>query len=224
MSRSPFDPPFEDLPRVLPIFPLSGALLLPGGRLPLNVFEPRYLNMIGDALAGDRMIGMVQPYHDDGTEGGDSDSETPEVYRTGCAGRLISFAETDDGRYLITLQGLIRFAVGEELPLLNGYRRVVPDYGRFRDDLQEQEAEIDRDGLMSALRHYFEATGVSGDWEAIEKAPNERLVTTLAMGCPFEPPEKQALLEAGTLSERSRIIIAMLEMAAHGAAPPGTTN
>ena len=215
MSRSPFDPPFEALPPSIPIFPLSGALLLPGGQLPLNIFEPRYLNMVADALASDRTIGMVQP---------SSEEEAPEVYRTGCAGRIVSFAETDDNRYLITLQGLIRFDLGDELPLMNGYRRVVPDYARFRADLTEEEAEIDRDDLMQALRRYFDATGVSGDWEAIEKAPNERLVTILAMGCPFDPPEKQALLEAADLAERSRIITAMLEMAAHAGAAPGASN
>ena len=216
MSRSPFDPPFERLPGSVPIFPLSGALLLPGGRLPLNIFEPRYLNMVGDALAGDRMIAMVQPC----AEG----EEAPEVYRTGCVGRLISFSETDDGRYLITLQGLIRFEVAEELALRNGYRRVRPDYARYRADLDEEEAEIERSELMSALRDYFDATGVSGDWDAIEQAPNERLVTSLAMGCPFEPPEKQALLEAMTLAERSQIMTAMLQMATHAAPEPGASN
>ena len=213
MTRSPFDPTFEQLPEVVPIFPLTGALLLPGGRLPLNIFEPRYLNMVSDSLGRERMIAMVQPCAEVG--------EQPEVYRTGCVGRLISFAETEDGRYLITLQGLIRFDVAEELPLERGYRRVVADYGRYRDDLDEAESEIDRSGLMAALRHYFDATGLSGDWDAIEQAPNERLVTTLAMSCPFEPPEKQALLEAMTLTERSRIITAMLEMAAHAAPEPG---
>ena len=159
---------------------------------------------------------MVQPC----AEGG----EAPEVYRTGCAGRLISFSETEDGRYLITLQGLIRFEAAEELAPEHGYRRVVPDYGRYAGDLDEEEAEIDRGGLMAALRNYFEATGLSGDWDAIEQAPNERLVTTLAMSCPFEPPEKQALLEAMTLAERSRIITTMLEMAAHAAPDSGASN
>jgi hypothetical protein len=224
MSRSPFDPTYEKLPKVVPIFPLSGALLLPGGRLPLNVFEPRYLNMVNDALAGDRIIAMVQPSIETASQFQQGDAP---VYRTGCVGRLISFAEAEDGRYLISLQGLIRFELGEELPLLNGYRRVEARYARYRDDLQdleEDEIEIDRDGLLTALRHYFKATGVSGDWDAIKKAPNERLVTTLAMGCPFEPPEKQALLEAATLAERSRIMIAMLEMAAHGESPQGSAN
>ncbi len=216
MSRSVFDPPFDALPKTLPVFPLTGALLLPGGRLPLNIFEPRYLAMVRDALAGDRLIGMIQPRD----EGG----EQPEIYRIGCVGRLVAFSETDDGRYLITLQGLIRFDWEQELALEKGYRRVVPRYDRFAADLDEAEDEIDRDDLMTALRGYFEATGIDGDWDAIEKAPDEHLITTLSMGCPFAPPEKQALLEAVTLGERSEVITAILKMSAHAARGPVIGN
>ena len=216
MSRSVFDPPFDSLPATLPIFPLTGALLLPGGRLPLNIFEPRYLAMVRDALAADRLIGMVQPREES--------SESPEIYGIGCVGRLVAFSETDDGRYLITLQGLIRFAWQEELALEKGYRRVVPLYDRFVADLQEDEAEIDRPELLSALRSYFEATGIDGDWDAIEQAPNEHLVTSLSMGCPFAPPEKQALLEAVTLGERSEVITTILKMSAHAARGPVIGN
>ena len=216
MSRSVFDPPLEALPAALPVFPLSGALLLPGGRLPLNIFEPRYLNMINDALAGDRVIGMVQPIEQEGSN--------RKLYGTGCAGRIIAFSETDDGRYLITLQGLIRFGILRELTGRNGYRRVKPDYQAFRDDLEEDDSSIDRDGLLSVLKGYFDATGIEGDWEAIERAPNERLITTLAMGCPFDPPEKQALLEAVTLDERSSVITAILSMATHVARGTGISD
>ena len=216
MSRSVFDPTYDALPETLPIFPLTGALLLPGGRLPLNIFEPRYLAMISDALASDRLIGMVQPR--------DEGAEAPEIYDIGCAGRLISFAETDDGRYLITLQGLIRFGWEQELPLYQGYRRVMPLYDRFVADLEEDEEEIDRSSLLDALRGYFDATGLDGDWDTIEKAPNEHLVTSLSMGCPFAPPEKQALLEALTLGERSEVMTAILKMSTHAARGPVIGN
>lgn len=207
MSRSPFDPRYEALPASLPIFPLPGALLLPGGRLPLNIFEPRYLNMVRDAIAGPRLIGMIQP----STQSDDPGSA--ETYKTGCAGRIVAFQETEDGRYLITLAGLIRFDVAQELPLEEGYRQVVPEFGRFRDDLAEDTDDIDRDGLLEALRAYFEVTGLDGDWAAVEKAGAETLVTSLAMACPFDPPEKQALLEAMTLSERAETLITLLRMA-----------
>jgi Lon protease-like protein len=207
MSRSPFDPRFEALPASLPIFPLPGALLLPGGRLPLNIFEPRYLNMVRDAIAGPRLIGMIQP---------STDSEDPgsaETYKTGCAGRIVAFQETEDGRFLITLAGLIRFDVARELPLEEGYRRVEPEFDRFRDDLAEDTDEIDREGLLEALRGYFDVSGLDGDWAAVEKAADEALVTSLAMACPFDPPEKQALLEAMTLGERAETLITLLRMA-----------
>ena len=206
MSRSPFDPRYEALPTTLPIFPLPGALLLPGGRLPLNIFEPRYLNMVRDAIAGERLIGMVQPNRES------DDPGSAETYRTGCAGRIVAFSETEDGRYLITLAGLIRFDAASELPLEQGYRRVVPDYERFRDDLSEDSDDIDRESLLEALRAYFEVSGLDSDWSAVEKAPDESLVTSLAMACPFDPPEKQALLEAMTLSERAETLITILRM------------
>jgi Lon protease-like protein len=207
MGEASFDPHFEALPKTLPIFPLSGVLLLPRGRLPLNIFEPRYLAMTRDALAGERMIGMIQPLAEDG------DGAAPPVYGTGCAGRIISFAETDDGRYLITLKGLIRFAIASELPLHSGYRRVVPDYALYRTDLHPDEADIDRTRLLTALKAYFTVQGFSVDWQAVEGTENERLVTSLAMICPFEASEKQALLEAPDLSERCRTMTALLEMA-----------
>jgi len=207
MSRTAFDPAFEDLPQVLPIFPLEGVLLLPGGRLPLNIFEPRYLAMFDDALASHRLIGMIQPC--DGYRG-----EAPKVYETGCVGRITSFTETDDGRYLVTLSGLIRFDVARELPS-GSYRQVEPDYARFEKDLEEDCSTIDRDHLMKVLGAYFEANSIEGDWEAIEQTGDERLVTSLAMICPLGAPEKQALLESMTLTERAEALTAIMEMATH---------
>jgi Lon protease-like protein len=235
-SSHPFDPDYDALPGELPIFPLSGVLLLPGGRLPLNIFEPRYLNMIDDALRQQRLIGMVQPAVDDADQTarfGSFEVEDDEdagyaaepqatrfdagaapVYRTGCAGRIVSFSETDDGRYLVTLKGLLRFRVQEELPLRDGYRRVAADYGPFAGDLTaEQAASFDRDRLLEALTYYFTQQGIEADWDAIREASNERLVTSLAMVCPFSSAEKQALLEAHDASQRAQTMTTILEMA-----------
>lgn len=211
MSRSLFDPPVEEFPKALPIFPLRSVLLLPGGQLPLNVFEPRYLAMTADALKSDRMIGMVQPLETA------ERPDRPEIYRMGCAGRITSFAETDDGRYLITLTGLCRFEIVEELAELRGYRRVAPDFAPYLTDLDEEgDGRIDRARLLDSLRLYFKVQGIKADWKAIESSADERLVTTLAMACPFQSSEKQALLESPNLTERSRVMIALLEMAALG--------
>src|SRR5215471_4234948 len=196
------------LPAILPIFPLTGVLLLPRGRLPLNIFEPRYLAMTRDALAGERLIGMVQPSEPADMRG------NPPVYPTGCAGRITSFSETDDGRFLITLTGICRFRIGEELPLLEGYRRVVPEWGPFARDLDgEDETGFDRDRLLRGLRAYFQQHQISADWDAVTAVPGERLVTSVAMICPFDPSEKQALLEAPDLEERARLLTAIVEMA-----------
>ena len=196
------------LPAILPIFPLTGVLLLPRGRLPLNIFEPRYLAMTSDALAGDRVIGMVQP--SDPRASGDN----PPVYPTGCAGRITSFAETEDERFLITLTGTCRFRIRDELPLLEGYRRIVPEWSGFARDLDsEGEPAFDRERLMRGLKGYFQQHQISADWDAINSVPGERLVTSVAMVCPFEPSEKQALLEASDLNERARLLTAMVEMA-----------
>lgn len=202
-----FDPVFEELPRELPIFPLTGVLLLPRGKLPLNIFEPRYLNMVNASLGGARMIGMIQPT-------GANEGDQPEVYRTGCAGRLTSFSESEDGRYLITLSGVIRFDFEQELALCDGYRTVVPDWALYRDDLAEDsDAGIDRDRMLRALKGYFAANNVDANWDAITDTPTDRLVNALAMMCPFQPSEKQALLEARTLSDRANVMVALLEMA-----------
>ncbi|MEQ8357518.1 MAG: LON peptidase substrate-binding domain-containing protein [Kiloniellaceae bacterium] len=209
MSRTAFDPAFEDLPRALPIFPLEGVLLLPGGRLPLNVFEPRYLAMFDDAMASNRLVGMIQPCE------GQRKEDTPKVYETGCVGRITSFNETDDGRYLVTLSGLLRFDVTRELPP-GSYRLVEPDYTRFKNDVDEDKGAIDRERLIEVLNSYFEANSIEGDWEAIEQTSDERLVTSLAMICPLGAPEKQALLESMSLTERAEALTAIMEMATHG--------
>ena len=202
------------LPDILPIFPLTGVLLLPRGRLPLNIFEPRYLAMTRDALGGERLIGMVQPNEpqDDNRGGG---GMNPPIYPIGCAGRISAFAENDDGRYMITLTGVSRFRIVEELPLLDGYRRVRPDWQPFGRDLDPEEAgDFDRKRLVRGLRSFFVQQGIKADFEAIDKAPVEHLVTSLAMMCPFSPSEKQALLEATDLGERARLLAALVEMAA----------
>jgi len=215
-----------DLPQTLPVFPLTGVLLLPRGKLPLNIFEPRYLAMIEDTLASrDRLIGMVQP-REPGSEGmtrGGVVPPAPALYQTGCAGRITSFSETEDGRYLITLSGICRFDLGEELATPRGYRRIVPSFARWQDDLAAETAgatvgAFDRDRLVRSLRAYFTARSITVDWNAITETPDERLVTTLAMLCPFAPQEKQALLEYPTTAERGRAMIAIIEM---GMAGPG---
>ena len=204
----PFEPSFTELPRVIPIFPLRGALLLPGGMLPLNVFEPRYLNMTQAALgSGNRTIGMIQP-------DGDDMGESPSVYNTGCAGRIVSFAETADGRILITLTGMCRFFLVEELPLKDGYRRAVAEYGQFRDDMNPSaHTDIDRSRLLEVLKAYLKHEQIEANWKAIEASDDARLVASLAMMCPFQASEKQALLEAPDLTERARVVMALLEMA-----------
>lgn len=212
------------LPGAIPIFPLTGALLLPGTRLPLNIFEQRYLNMTRDALAGDRIIGMIQPQQRERI----APEDRPELYDTGCAGRITIFEETEDGRYLITLSGFCRFEVEEELPLRNGYRRVSARYERYRHDLEldetaEEDVLIDRDRLLSVVSRYFKARGIAADWASINDTGSARLVDALAMVCPFHASEKQALLEARGRAERARILVALMEMTATGDEDGGAT-
>ena len=199
----------EDYPEHLAIFPLNGALLLPGGRLPLHIFEPRYVAMVEDALASGRAFGMIQ----EDRAGADEDWA---LYRVGCLGRISSFSETEDGRYLVTLTGVIRFDVVSELLSHRGYRRVRADLSRYAADLQEAESsEIDRERLLAALRGYFQARGFDANWEAIDAMPDGDLVRTLSMICPFEPPEKQALLEAAAQPDQADTLITLLEMGMH---------
>jgi uncharacterized protein len=214
MSDRPNPPGGITLPEILSIFPLTGVLLLPRGRLPLNIFEPRYLAMIRDALGGERLLGMVQP-NDPQRDNVGQGALNPPVYAIGCAGRITQFAETDDNRFLVTLTGISRFRIVDELPILSGYRRVVPDWQPFtRDRETAVDLRFDRARLIRGLKDFFEQRKLSVDWSAIEKAPGEYLVTSLAMACPFAPSEKQALLEAVDLDERARLLTALVEMAA----------
>jgi uncharacterized protein len=213
MSRSAFDPKLSDLPGRLPVFPLTGVLLLPRGRLPLNVFEPRYLQMTRHALGHGQMIGMIQPQE------GLGDAGDPPLYRTGCMGRIVEFRETDDGRYLIVLKGCARFDVASEPPRENLFRTVVADWHRYEADLEPSEPELARDRLVEALKPYFRRRGIEADFNAIAGAPAEQLITSLAMLCPFVPREKQALLECPDWTERGKLLVALIEMAA--AAPGG---
>lgn len=200
-----------DLPATIPVFPLTGALLLPHGKLPLNIFEPRYKAMVEDALADQRMIGMIQP----GSSLGGDDG-VPALFHVGCLGRLSSFSETDDGRYLIALNGIIRFRVRTEVEMRRGYRRVTADFSRFMDDLDPPQAVPGRDVLLTSLRSYFTANGFDANWDAIEGMDDDALVVTLCMVCPFDPLEKQALLEAADPAVRADTLVTLLRMGAHG--------
>jgi len=198
-----------DLPQVIPVFPLDGALLLPGGELPLQIFEPRYLNMVDDVMGGDRIIGMIQT-----RPGGDR--ARPRLAAVGCAGRITSFAETSDGRYLITLTGLCRFEPGEELALRLPYRQVRAHYEPFEDDLASHEAAAvpteARERFARALKRYLNRRDLDIDWETAHAAPIDALVTSLAMGLPFDPQEKQALLQAPALVDRFDVLTTLLEI------------
>jgi Lon protease-like protein len=207
----------NDLPSTLVVFPLSGALLLPRGQLPLNVFEPRYLTMIDAAMAGSRLVGMIQ------TREPENVALTPTLSAVGCVGRITSYVETDDGRYLVTLTGICRFRVDAELKVDTPYRQVRPDYAPFGGDLVVMpESDFPRERLLDALRLYLSQRDLKADWRSVMSAPAETLVNALAMLCPFDPAEKQALLEAAGWTERVETLVALLEMA--GRAPPGGTT
>ena len=210
MSEPIIDDPLARLPSVLPIFPLEGSLLLPHGHLPLHIFEPRYRNMIEDALGQGRMLGMIQPKRS-------YPQPTPddaELFPSGCAGRIISFSETEDGRFLITLRGVCRFRIVDELPLQRGFRRVTPDFNTYRCDLGRMSDEgIDRKRLLESARSYLALKSIQCDWQAVEAAPTAALVTTFAMTCPFEPREKQALLECAGFPDRAELLISLFTMA-----------
>lgn len=208
-----FHPRAEDLPAEFPVFPLPGALLLPRGKLPLNIFEPRYKAMVEDSLGLGRMFAMIQP--------DPKQPETPNgphLFQIGCLGRLSSFSETDDGRFLITLTGLVRFRIEREVDMHRGYRRVRGDFGPFLADLDlsPRETGLDRDAILTALKAYFTQRNVDANWDAINRMDDDTLVVTLGMACPFEPAEKQALLEAGNDTDRAAILLALLQMGAAG--------
>lgn len=211
----------SDLPKVLPIFPLSGALLLPRGRMPLNIFEPRYLAMIEAALAGDRIIGMIQPDDPAG------DAKTPKFFGVGCAGRIVQFAETGDGRNLVVIAGIARFRVTAEETVDTPYRQARASYDSFASDLEPGagEDDVDRSSVLDALRKFTDATGVDFDWDNVEKAGNEVLVNALCMLAPFGIREKQALLEAADLKIRAATLVALteIELARTGGSQSQTT-
>jgi uncharacterized protein len=199
-----------DLPEVIPVFPLPGALLLPRGQMPLNIFERRYLAMVDDALRdGHRLIGMIQP-----DIAHSHDEIKPQLFRVGCVGRITQLAETGDGRYILELTGIARFRVVEEMTALTEYRQCKVDYFPYIDDFTARKGEetVDREALLEALTAFLKANNLQVDWEGIESAPNEALVNALAMMSPFGPAEKQALLEAADLRTRAEILIAVTEM------------
>ncbi|MER8466229.1 LON peptidase substrate-binding domain-containing protein [Mesorhizobium sp. M1396] len=199
----------KHLPSTIPIFPLEGALLLPGGRMPLNIFEPRYLQMVDEAITGPRLIGVIQPSLD----GALRDDGEPELCNVGCAGRIIAFSETGDGRYLISLQGVCRFRIASELTVKTPFRQAK--LAPFLADLDEDQAanEIDRPSLLKAFRAYLQANDLEADWESVSRAENAMLVNALSMMAPYGPAEKQALLEAADLKTRAETLIAITEMA-----------
>jgi Lon protease-like protein len=199
----------SELPTIIPVFPLAGALLLPRRPLPLSIFEPRYLEMVDDALSGERLIGMIQP-----TAGEDASDAWPELCAVGCLGRLTQFAETGDGRCFITLMGVARFRVVAETPTNKLYRQAQVDYSDFAADFHEGEGEnaVDRPGLLTALRKFAEANKFKVDWDDIKSASNEALVNGLSMLSPYGVKEKQALLEASDLKARAEMLVAITQM------------
>lgn len=205
MTVYAFAKKYETLPETLPVFPLDGVLLLPRGTLPLNIFEPRYIAMVDEAMASHRLIGMLQS------------KEDGSLYDVGCAGRIVSYNETTDGRYEIVLTGICRFKIAHELDQKNGFRRVVPLWNDYHHDLEPLGTlGVDRSRLNALLKDYFHMQGLTCSWEAVEGASDEKLMTSLAMICPMEAKEKQALLEAECCKERAQLFMTLLEMAIRG--------
>ena len=202
----------EKLPENIPLFPLPGALLLPNSRLPLNIFEPRYINMVEDALATKhRLIGMIQPIK---LNIGDSLKEANKYQKVGCAGRIVSFTETEDGRYLITLEGISRFEFSKEIETQKPYILSEIDWGLYTNDLVPFEGlnSCDRNGFLEILKKYLDSAQIASDWEVLKKASEEVLVNSLSMLCPFEPEEKQVLLEAETIVNRLDVLVTLMKL------------
>ncbi|MFO1190103.1 MAG: LON peptidase substrate-binding domain-containing protein [Alphaproteobacteria bacterium] len=205
-----------DLPQVLPVFPLPGVLLLPRGQLPLHIFEPRYRALMHDALATDRLIGMIQP------KDPNADLTHPELSPVGCAGRITEWKQTEDGRYFLVLHGMIRFRIARELPLQDGYRRVEPDFVPFAADLADPPPiRLDRDRIIALLKAYLAPYKVEADWSAVAKISDANLVNVFAHACPFDSQKKQALLEAADTQLRADLLVAMLEIAIQARADGG---
>lgn len=205
MSAFGFRKP-SDLPQTLALFPLGGAILLPRGVLALNVFEPRYLNMVDDALGGERLIGLIQPAM------GEENQPVPDLSDVGTVGHITAFNETDDGRYLITLTGICRFDIEQELEVGTPYRQAIVNYEPFADDFTSSPGRsIDRAGLIASLKTYAALHGFQVDWDSVEQAPTETIINVAAQICPFDEAAKQALLEAVTLEERAQTLLALVE-------------
>jgi len=213
MPRNPFTLKFDKLPAMIPVFPLPNAVVMPGTQLPLNIFEPRYLNMVFDVLGSHRMIGMVQP--DPAT----SKSSPEALYSTGCAGRITSFSETSDGRLLIVLTGVCRFDIGKELPTTRGYRSVLADWGRFKGDYAPEVQKLfDRERLLEVLRIYCEFSNVEVSWDDLTQIGDDELVNLLATQLPLSATERQALIEAVDAAQRAELLYGLMTMAT----APGT--
>jgi uncharacterized protein len=208
MTRTPFFPKFSDLPAEIPIFPLAGAVVMPGVQLPLNIFEPRYLNMIFDALATDHLLGMVQPTSET------QSNEIPEIHRIGCAGRITSYTETNDGRIVLVLTGICRFQVINEVEEHHGYRRAAVDWDRFGEDCHpSQETIADRKGFITSLRSFCTLRGVEVPWEDIDRMADAELTNLLCAHLPLSPADKQALIETIQTGERAALMRGLLDMA-----------
>ena len=199
----------EELPAIIPVFPLAGALLLPRADMPLNLFEPRYVALADDAMRGHRLIGMIQPSPE-----ASSRAKTPPLCTVGCVGRITQFAESGDGRIFIVLTGVARFRITSEVLAMTQYRQCAVDYAPFVSDFTPRagEDEVDRKAVLEALRLFAESTNQEVDWKSINQAPNEALVNALAAMSPFGAKEKQALLEAGDLKTRADVLVAITEM------------
>lgn len=211
MVKDPFTTRYEDLPEVLPVFPLSQVILLPGGRLPLNVFEPRYLALVDSALKADRLFGMIQPLSED--------DDAPTLYSVGSVGRIVHYSETDARQLFVVLLGICRFQAVRELDPQEGFRRLVVDYAPFREDIAVPgggSITASREKLAKSLKRYIEAHALDIDLRALDSLALPSLVATLSMALPFEAPEKQALLEAPTLEHRYSALCALMEMGAVG--------
>jgi Lon protease-like protein len=202
----------QDIPTTFPIFPLMGAVLFPQTRLPLNIFEPRYLNLIDAVLAGSRYVGMLQPR----TQKKETDNTDGEIYDVGCLGRLTAFMETEDGRYVVTLTGITRFRITSELAIKDGYRSVKANLHEFNPDLFPADSQFDRIAFMETLKAYLVTLGAEESQETFDHAHDQALVTTVAMSAPFTPEEKQAVLECSGLSDQASMVRAIMEMATYG--------
>ena len=213
--RNSFTPTFNELPDELPVFPLPGAVILPNGQLPLNIFEERYLNMVFDALADSRLIGMVQPRED-------NNAIVPKLYSTGCAGLIVSFSETRDNRLLIVLAGVCRFDIQEEGDPVRGYRRFRVSWDRFANDLAKEDLEIDCAALLTSARRFIESHKLSVDWSALDTLALPELVDTLASSLPFSSEEKQGLVEEVVIGDRLELLTALCEFGAIDGAEEST--